>query len=284
MFREEREKMLREMRDGPATGTRAGGEEGAEEAKEKEAAHVEFVNAATRGVDWEARMRAAINKQAPEELAGPVPGIKYVADWLSAEDAACLERAVRGVRTDKWVQLRASGSTLQQWGGIAGGDPADPKTGPFPVPEYQQSLGQRLVTEGVFTKETAPNHVLVNLYKPGQGIMAHRDGPAYHNTVAIVSLGAPCIMSFYPVGQNETEAPSAPRIGLVLQPRSLLVFRGEAYDSYLHSIAETKREMVGGVGGPIVNAAEAGVSDGDMIVRHGPRISLTIRHVPSLIK
>ena len=36
MFREEREKMLREMRDGPATGTRAGGEEGAENAKEKE--------------------------------------------------------------------------------------------------------------------------------------------------------------------------------------------------------------------------------------------------------
>lgn len=32
------------------------------------------------------------------------------------------------------------------------------------------------------------NHVLVNEYQPGQGIMAHQDGPLYTPAVAILSL------------------------------------------------------------------------------------------------
>lgn len=31
-----------------------------------------------------------------------------------------------------------------------------------------------------------PNHVLVNAYQPGQGIMPHEDGPLYHPAVAIL--------------------------------------------------------------------------------------------------
>ena len=135
-----------------------------------------------------------------------------------------------------------------------GGDPADPKTGPS-LPEYQQSLGQRLVTEGV-TKETALNHVLVNLYKPGQGTGSSRR-PSLSQHCCYREPGAPCIMSFYSVRQNETEAPSAPRIGLVFQPRPPCLSWG-GHDSYLHSIAR-RNEKWWEVGGPIVNAAEAGV-------------------------
>ena len=38
--------------------------------------------------------------------------------------------------------------------------------------------------------------MLLNAYKPGQGIMAHRDGPLYHLGVCIVSLGAPTVLHF----------------------------------------------------------------------------------------
>lgn len=41
------------------------------------------------------------------------------------------------------------------------------------------------------------NHVLVNEYLPGQGIMPHQDGPAYFPVVAIISLGSPAVMRFF---------------------------------------------------------------------------------------
>lgn len=45
------------------------------------------------------------------------------------------------------------------------------------------------------------NHVLVNEYEPGQGIMPHQDGPAYWPVVATVSLAAPIILDIY--GKDE---------------------------------------------------------------------------------
>lgn len=42
------------------------------------------------------------------------------------------------------------------------------------------------------------NHVLVNEYRPGEGIMSHQDGPLYAPAVAILSLGTPVVMRFTP--------------------------------------------------------------------------------------
>lgn len=41
------------------------------------------------------------------------------------------------------------------------------------------------------TPHKEPNHVLINEYRRGQGIMPHEDGGAYAPVVATVSLGAP---------------------------------------------------------------------------------------------
>ena len=38
----------------------------------------------------------------------------------------------------------------------------------------------------IFTSGKGPNHVLVNEYLPGQGIMPHTDGPLFHPTIATV--------------------------------------------------------------------------------------------------
>ena len=42
-----------------------------------------------------------------------------------------------------------------------------------------------------------PNHVLANVYQPGQGIMAHQDGPLYFPCTCIISLGEPAVMRFF---------------------------------------------------------------------------------------
>ena len=45
------------------------------------------------------------------------------------------------------------------------------------------------------------NHVLVNSYLPGEGIMPHQDGPLYHPAVCILSLGCPAIVRFWRKGE-----------------------------------------------------------------------------------
>ncbi|KAF2463244.1 RNI-like protein [Lindgomyces ingoldianus] len=61
-----------------------------------------------------------------------------------------------------------------------------------PLPSYLvKPVVERFKTLGVFenTLHGAPNHVLINEYKRGEGIMPHEDGSAYAKVVATVSLG-----------------------------------------------------------------------------------------------
>lgn len=88
---------------------------------------------------------------------------------------------------------------------------------------------------------------------------------------------------------------------MILQPRSLLVFTGEAYEEHLHEILAVAEEVVGmamvpeeegeaegkgegrGVrmeeGAPVLNQKAAGVKVGDVIRRGPVRVSLTFRRV-----
>lgn len=101
--------------------------------------------------------------------------------------------------------------------------------------------------------DPVPNHVLVNEYRPGEGILPHSDGPAYRPAVAILSLGSSAIMRFVPrvapglVGTEEHRARErAESFCLVLRPRSLLVFSGHVYSGMLHGIRAVASEIVPG--------------------------------------
>jgi alkylated DNA repair protein alkB homolog 6 len=59
-----------------------------------------------------------------------------------------------------------------------------------------------------------PNHVLVNVYEPGQGIMPHQDGGAYWPVVGTVSLGAPIVLEVF--AKSEDEGKGRP-VGRILQ-------------------------------------------------------------------
>lgn len=101
------------------------------------------------------------------------------------------------------------------------------------------------------------NHCLVNEYLPGQGIMPHEDGAAYHPVVATVSLGSTLVLDVYgrpraAASVDRVEACDAESHGfvdssrtvqsdqswrIVQEPRSLLVTTGSAYTDTLHGIA-----------------------------------------------
>lgn len=57
-----------------------------------------------------------------------------------------------------------------------------------------------------------PNHVLVNEYLPGQGIMPHEDGAAYRPVVATVSLGSAAVVEFWPKERDKDKDKGVVRI------------------------------------------------------------------------
>ncbi|ERE50002.1 putative alpha-ketoglutarate-dependent dioxygenase alkB [Cricetulus griseus] len=64
------------------------------------------------------------------------------------------------------------------------------------------------------------NHVLVNQYLPGEGIMPHEDGPLYYPTVSTISLGSHTVLDFYEPRQPEDDAPIE-QVGPQITPQTL---------------------------------------------------------------
>ena len=80
--------------------------------------------------------------------------------------------------------------------------------------------------------------------------------------------------------QTDTPAhtPEGPPVQtLLLQPRSLLVFRGAAFREHCHEVAPLTEEVLGEAA-PLVNAVLSGAREGERVVR-GRRVSLTVRHL-----
>ncbi|KAK0135776.1 Alpha-ketoglutarate-dependent dioxygenase alkB 6 [Merluccius polli] len=226
-------------------------------------------------------------------VADAPPTVYYVPDFISEDEEAYLLAQVYKSPIPKWTQL--SGRRLQNWGGL-----------PHPrgmlaekMPGWLQTYCDRLSALGAFSGNAA-NHVLVNEYKPGEGIMPHVDGPLYHPTVTTVSLGSHTLLDFYrPLGggggaqagpggggsdgdggEPQTEE-SRYQFSLLLRPRSLLVLQDHMYRSLLHGVQPRRQDTLTD---RVVNLPCAGAGAvGDTLTR-GTRVSLTIRHVPKVMK
>ena len=79
------------------------------------------------------------------------------------------------------------------------------------------------------------DQVIVNEYKPGQGISSHIDcEPCFKDTIVSLSLGSGCVMNF----RNKSD--KTKKIPVWLAPRSLVILSGEARYEWLHGIAARK--------------------------------------------
>ncbi|XP_042561926.1 alpha-ketoglutarate-dependent dioxygenase alkB homolog 6-like isoform X1 [Clupea harengus] len=205
------------------------------------------------------------------------PTVYYIPDFITEVEEQYLLQEVYKAPKPKWTQL--SGRRLQNWGGL----PRPKGMLAEKLPDWLLKYTNRISDLGAFNGKAA-NHVLVNEYKPGEGIMPHEDGPLYHPTVTTISLGSHTLLDFYrPIGQCGTEGPqdeeSRCLLSLLLRPRSLLILREEMYERLLHGIRndweDTLTERV-------ANLSSASAQPGGVLTR-GTRVSLTIRHVPKVI-
>uniref|UniRef100_A0A8D0W6G0 AlkB homolog 6 n=1 Tax=Sus scrofa TaxID=9823 RepID=A0A8D0W6G0_PIG len=92
------------------------------------------------------------------------PVIYYVPDFISKEEEEYLLRQVFNAPKPKWTQL--SGRKLQNWGGL----PHPRGMVPERLPPWLQRYVDKVSDLSLFGGLPA-NHVLVNQYLPGEGIM-----------------------------------------------------------------------------------------------------------------
>ncbi|KAI5214243.1 alpha-ketoglutarate-dependent dioxygenase alkB homolog 6 isoform X2 [Manis pentadactyla] len=211
------------------------------------------------------------------------PVIYYVPDFISKEEEEYLLRQVFNAPKPKWTQL--SGRKLQNWGGL----PHPRGMVPERLPLWLQRCVDKVSDLSLFGDLPA-NHVLVNQYLPGEGIMPHEDGPLYYPTVSTISLGSHTMLDLYeprqPKDDDPTEqprTPPGPATSLLLEPRSLLVLRGTAYTRLLHGIAAARVDALDAASLPPNAAACPSARPGARLVR-GTRVSLTIRRVPRVLR
>ncbi len=201
--------------------------------------------------------------------------VSYFPSVLPAPTALALMQAI-DASGGPWVELR--GRRLQQWGGqplpASAGGGVD---GFCPLPPFLASIAASLRV--FFPSTNPPNHVLVNDYALGEGILAHTDGPRYHPCVATLSLGDSSVMRFSVLFGREREGEQGGQVlgELLLEGCSLVVTREECYTQYAHSIAEESESVLGSVWNAALLSSR--VAPGDRFQREGRRLSLTFRHV-----
>mmetsp|Transcript_67124 Transcript_67124/g.175997 ORF Transcript_67124/g.175997 Transcript_67124/m.175997 type:complete len:290 (+) Transcript_67124:70-939(+) len=232
-----------------------------------------------------------------ESAVGSLPTVCLLEEWLPPEAESQLLANFRA-RAHDFVQLR--GKRTARYGGNPG-----PPFEPEPLPSWLAQLCEAVAatTSELDPGASCPNHVLVNHYRPGEGIMPHTDGPAYTPRAVIVSLGSAAVFDFW-TDHAHAASGRPPALSLLVPPRSLLLFIGEAYSGHLHGIADRRYDDLGGAvanwspearahrtasgGRPdwarrqlesaaCPEEAELPASCG---LRREERISLTIRHVP----
>ncbi|KAL1971132.1 hypothetical protein VTN77DRAFT_83 [Rasamsonia byssochlamydoides] len=174
----------------------------------------------------------------------------YIPDFITAEEEERLLQKINTVPLPRWTQL--SHRRLQTWPSALS---KSNKLLAAPLPSWLVSpiITPRFDALGCFADAPhgAPNHVLINEYQPGQGIMPHEDGAAYYPLVATVSLGAPIVLDIYekrdPAEQDrhdddDNDGRRKPRFRILQEPRSLLITTKDLYTRYLHGIAERERD------------------------------------------
>jgi alkylated DNA repair protein alkB family protein 6 len=123
-----------------------------------------------------------------------------------------------------------------------------------------------------------PNHALVNAYEPGEGIMAHEDGPAYTPYATVLSVGSSCVFDFL----SKTREKAAQ---IYLPVGSLLLFTDDAYKHYMHEVRSEKFDSLcpDVLNTENIDPARLGdsvIRSADNVLVRGFRVSITMRHVP----
>lgn len=198
------------------------------------------------------------------------PTVYYIPNFINKDHENTILHHVYSAPKPKWTCL--SNRRVQDYGGVPHKNGMIVEKIPYWLEEYMEKIDQIGLFEGHKT-----NHVLVNEYLPGQGIMAHSDGPLFYPTITTISCGSHTVLEF--VKNNESREKVC---DLLLQQRSLVIIKDDMYSEYLHSISERLEDTID-ESVKNLNYCGEGYTVGKVIKRL-KRVSLTIRNVPKVCK
>jgi alkylated DNA repair dioxygenase AlkB len=175
----------------------------------------------------------------------PIPGLRYVPDYIRPEAAARLLATA-----DEHGWGRGGGRGVQ----IYGFSYAAARGGIYRIgdlPPWVHDLATQLAQDGLMPY--VADQMLANDYQPGAGIPTHVDLDLFADTIVSISLVSASVMDFIEPSSNRQEH-------LLLEPGSALVLSGEARSTWKHGITPRSADEW----------------DGRVIPR-GRRVSLTFR-------
>ncbi|KAJ6780729.1 hypothetical protein PWT90_04292 [Aphanocladium album] len=178
----------------------------------------------------------------------------YIPNFISEEEEQLILDKIAAAPKPRWKQL--THRRLQTWPSDLVRDKlldaALPHWLESPVVSRLQSIpvspggGDDDDTTHIFSgsPHTKPNHVLINEYPPGVGIMPHKasDGAAYWPVVCTVSLGASLCLNLHRSKEDGALDPT-PAWRILQEPRSLLITTETLYTDYLHGIADIEEDV-----------------------------------------
>ncbi|EIW76638.1 hypothetical protein CONPUDRAFT_129924 [Coniophora puteana RWD-64-598 SS2] len=203
----------------------------------------------------------------------------YIPDFISQDEEEYLLRKITETPRQKWKALATrsaspfgpSKSVVRTGGEIMQKGTLVPQAMPPFLTTYPDLMG-RLSGTSAFASSPhqRPNHVIMNEYLPGQGIMPHEDGPSYHPVVATISLGSHAVFHYYSYRNdgvdhgalNASSSPSTrahdasrgrsvndvPVLSVFLEPRSAIITTDALYTAHLHGIDDVHRDTFVGAG------------------------------------
>lgn len=110
---------------------------------------------------------------------------------------------------------------------------------PNKIPKYLDRLIDQMVSDKIIDQR--PDQVIINEYKPGEGLRPHFDRKDYYQNVIIgISLGSGTIMEFY---KNK---PVPEKKKIYIPPRSLYILKDDVRYIWKHGIPSRKYDEVNG--------------------------------------
>ncbi|KAI1393457.1 uncharacterized protein F4822DRAFT_13786 [Hypoxylon trugodes] len=175
------------------------------------------------------------------------PEAYYISDFITQEEEETILGKIASAPKPRWKQL--THRRLQTWPS----DLVNDKLMDAPLPTWlNDPIVPRLKSFHISPDNNSdifsdsphqrPNHVLINEYPPGIGIMPHKDGAAYHPVVCTVSLGASLCLNIYKPKDDGTLEPE-PAWRILQEPRSLLITTSALYHDFLHGIADVTEDI-----------------------------------------
>lgn len=177
----------------------------------------------------------SVSTNSRAEIDGSIEGLKYVPDFISIEEEKAL---IARINSENWLGDLKRRVQHYGWKYDYKARKLDYSMYLGLLPNWIQLLAERLVSSGIMTE--VADQVIINEYKPGQGIANHVDcEPCFGDTVISISIAAPCIMNFINLKTKE-------KMEALLEPRSAVAIQGAARYKWSHGIPARLADEING--------------------------------------